>query len=433
MIMKKKLFLLFIFFSYLSFAQSYGVISTDLNSRKSPGGEILRIIKKGQIVELFQSEGKWVFVNDISVNKKGWVSNRFIKKNIGILKTDANSRKSPGGQILRVIKKGQIVEMFQSEGKWIFVNDISVNKKGWVSSSLLSGSPIKNIIKYEDVNQIIISGPPNCDYNIISPENGGKNVKINPFMIKWTHASGSPDGYLFSIAKVSEDKFVYVKNRSGAEINKLNIGLVSSFSLSNLEPNTQYFIGLVPFNDYGEAENCDGLFSFMTGNATNNNTNDSEKIIEKRLTNMGILWKWKNFKKNKKQRIYVNDINKFINTVNSYMGVPYRYNGTSYSGIDCSGLIYKGLQSTGYSGERLNAQMLAQSGRLIANKSSLRKGDLVCFTNTTGSNKLVQHIAIYVGNNKFLHAPSSGKRVSLADIDDPYYWGEKFVFGVRLN
>ena len=433
MIMKKKLFLLFLFVSCLSFSQSYGVISTELNSRKSPGGEILRIIKKGQIVELFQSEGKWVFVNDISVNKKGWVSYRFIKKNIGILKTDANSRKSPGGQILRVIKKGQIVELFQSEGKWVFVNDISVNKKGWVSSSLLSGRPIKNIIKYEDVNQITISEPPNCDYNIISPTNGEKDVKINPTTIKWTHATGSPTGYYFSLSKISGGNILYIKNKDGVILNNLNIGLVRSFTVSNLEPNTQYFIGLIPYNQKGKADDCDGLFSFTTGEGKNNNIDKSEKIIERRLTEMGILWKWKNFKQNKRDRIYISDIDSFIEIVNSYMGVPYRYNGISRNGIDCSGLIYRGLQGVGYKGERLNAQMWAQSGRLIANKSSLRKGDLVCFTNTTGANKLVQHIAIYVGNNKFLHAPSSGKKVSLADINDPYYWGNKFIFGVRLN
>ena len=429
--MIKKLFTLFLFISYFSFSQSLGLIKTDLNSRKSPGGEKLRVIKKNQVVEILESKGSWSFVNDISVNKKGWVSKKYIIKNIGVLSTDANSRKSPGGKKLRVIKKGQYVELLQTKGNWVFVRDIEFNKKGWVSASLLSKKI--NPSKKQKVNNIVVSKPPNCDYNIISPANGGKNVKINPFIIKWTHASGSPEGYLFSIAKVSNGKLVYVKNKSGVEINNLNIGFVSSFSLSNLEPNTQYFIGLIPFNDKGEAENCDGLFSFTTGNATNNNTNNSEKIIEKRLTNMGILWKWKNFKKNKKQRIYINDIDKFMNTVNSYKGVPYRYNGTSYSGIDCSGLIYKGLQSTGYSGERLNAQMLAQSGRLIANKSSLRVGDLVCFTNTTGANKLVQHIAIYVGNNKFLHAPSSGKLVSLEDINHPYYWGERFIFGVRLT
>ena len=152
------------------------------------------------------------------------------------------------------------------------------------------------------------------------------------------------------------------------------------------------------------------MFSFTTGEGKNNNIDKSEKIIERRLTEMGILWKWKNFKQNKRDRIYISDIDSFIEIVNSYMGVPYRYNGISRNGIDCSGLIYRGLQGVGYKGERLNAQMWAQSGRLIANKSSLRKGDLVCFTNTTGANKLVQHIAIYVGNNKFLHAPSSGKK-----------------------
>ena len=372
--MKKKLFLLFLFVSCLSFSQSYGVISTDLNSRKSPGGEILRIIKKGQIVELFQSEGKWVFVNDISVNKKGWVS-----------------------------------------------------------SSLLSGRPIKNIIKYEDVNQITISEPPNCDYNIISPTNGEKDVKINPTTIKWTHATGSPTGYYFSLSKISGGNILYIKNKDGVILNNLNIGLVRSFTVSNLEPNTQYFIGLIPYNQKGKADDCDGLFSFTTGEGKNNNIDKSEKIIERRLTEMGILWKWKNFKQNKRDRIYISDIDSFIEIVNSYMGVPYRYNGISRNGIDCSGLIYRGLQGVGYKGERLNAQMWAQSGRLIANKSSLRKGDLVCFTNTTGANKLVQHIAIYVGNNKFLHAPSSGKKVSLADINDPYYWGNKFIFGVRLN
>ena len=328
--MKKKLFLLFLFVSCLSFSQSYGIITTDLNSRKSPSGEKLRVIKKGQTVEILQTEGSWIFVKDLSVNKKGWVSGKYILKNIGVLITDANSRKSPGGKKLRVIKSGQTVEIIEKKGNWVFVRDISVNKKGWVSASLIS----KN--------------------TVVSVNNKRARNK--------TKVSNSPT------------------------------------------------VSLSKNNDY-----------------------NSEKIIETRLTNMGILWKWRNFKQNKRENIYIRDTDKFLETVNSYMGIPYAYGGNSRSGIDCSGLIYRGLQSVGYRGERLNAQMWAQSGRLIANKSSLRKGDLVCFTNTTGANKLVQHIAIYIGNNKFLHAPSSGKRVSLSDINDPFYWGEKFIFGVRLN
>jgi len=431
--MKKKLFIFFLFVSYLCFSQSYGIITTDLNSRKSPGGEKLRVIKKGQTVEILQTEGSWIFVKDLSVNKKGWVSGKYILKNIGILKSDANSRKSPGGKKLRVIKKGQIVELIQIKGNWVFVRDISVNKKGWVSLSLISQNTNIPVIEDNENNIIVTSSPPNCDYNIISPNNGEKGVEMNPTIIKWTHATGSPNGYYFSIAKISKGNVIYIKNKNGTLIKDLDIGLVRSFSISNLEANTQYFIGLIPYNQKGKADDCDGLFSFTTGEGGKNNIDTSEKIIERRLTDMGILWKWRNFKQNKRDRIYISDIDGFLEIVNSYMGVPYKFNGTSRNGIDCSGLIYKGLQGVGYRGERLNAQMWAQSGRLIANKSSLRKGDLVCFTNTTGSNKLVQHIAIYVGNNKFLHAPSSGKRVSLADINDPYYWGKKFVFGVRLN
>ena len=133
----------------------------------------------------------------------------------------------------------------------------------------------------------------------------------------------------------------------------------------------------------------------------------------------------------KNKKINVSNVNDFLLEVKSYMDVPYKFNGTTRSGINCSGLIWKGLTATGYNGERLNGQSLAQSGRLIANKSSLRAGDLICFTNTTGANKLVQHIAVYVGNNQFLHAPSSGKKVMLSDINDRFYWGNKFIFGVR--
>ena len=69
MIMKKVVSIIFICFLSILFSILWSNLDR-LKFKKIPGGEILRIIKKGQIVELFQSEGKWVFVNDISVNKK---------------------------------------------------------------------------------------------------------------------------------------------------------------------------------------------------------------------------------------------------------------------------------------------------------------------------------------------------------------------------
>ena len=56
----------------------------------------------------------------------------------------------------------------------MFVRDISVNKKGWVSLSLISQNTNIPVIEDNENNIIVTSSPPNCDYNIISPNNGEK-------------------------------------------------------------------------------------------------------------------------------------------------------------------------------------------------------------------------------------------------------------------
>ena len=57
---------------------------TDVNSRQDAGrwAKTLRVIKRGKIVEILQVKGGWTFVRDIEANKTGWVSDRFIKRNM---------------------------------------------------------------------------------------------------------------------------------------------------------------------------------------------------------------------------------------------------------------------------------------------------------------------------------------------------------------
>ena len=436
--MKKIFIILFFCLSSSSFGQSYGLITIDVNSRQDAGtwAKSLRIIKGGQLVEVLHTKDKWIFVRDMSVNKKGWVSNRFININIAILTNDVNSRQEAGtwAKSLRVIKRGKIVEIIQVKGGWTFVRDIEANKKGWVSSSYLSKNVSNNQSKAQKVAKKInkATNPPNCDYTITSPKNGDKDVKIDPTMITWRHGTGYPGGYYFSIASISNGQLDYVKNKNDIPINNLDIGYVTSHSIDDLKPNTQYFISLVPYNELGKARDCDGLFSFTTGNGkkSSNTSVSSEQIIESRLRKMNKLSSWREFKKINNQRIYINDVDKFINTAKSYLGAPYGKNN-NWSGIDCSGLIYRGLQSNGIN-KRLNAQNYAASGKLIANKSSLKTGDLVCFSHP-GTRTLVNHISIYLGDNKFLHSPNWGKFVKTDDINDPDYWRDRFIFGVRLS
>ena len=101
----------------------------------------------------------------------------------------------------------------------------------------------------------------------------------------------------------------------------------------------------------------------------------------------------------------------------SLVGTPYRYGGnTPEAGFDCSGLIgYVYRRSSGISPPRTVAQM-SRWGQSVS-AGHLRAGDLVIF----GSAASPSHAAIYVGESRFVHAPSTGGTVRLNEIHERYW------------
>jgi cell wall-associated NlpC family hydrolase len=112
----------------------------------------------------------------------------------------------------------------------------------------------------------------------------------------------------------------------------------------------------------------------------------------------------------------------------SLVGTPYRYGGnTPESGFDCSGLI--GYVFYDVAGARL-PRSAAEIDRLDAptvSRKGLVAGDLVFFRD--GGN--ISHIGIYVGEGRFVHAPSRGGTVRLDALDGDY-WKQHFVGAKRL-
>jgi murein DD-endopeptidase len=99
------------------------------------------------------------------------------------------------------------------------------------------------------------------------------------------------------------------------------------------------------------------------------------------------------------------------------LGKPYRYGGASPSlGFDCSGLILYSYRQAGKSLPRSTDSQRAAARPIKV--SQLRRGDLLFF-NQEG--KKYGHAAIYVGDGRFVHAPSSGKRVRADRLDNPYW------------
>ena len=110
------------------------------------------------------------------------------------------------------------------------------------------------------------------------------------------------------------------------------------------------------------------------------------------------------------------------------LGVAYRYGGTSAStGFDCSGFmqhIFK--RSMGVNLPRTSAAQ-AKMGVGVS-RSELQPGDMVFFR-TMGRGR-ISHVGLYIGNNRFIHAPRTGKRIEVTSLSNKY-WNAKYAFARR--
>lgn len=111
------------------------------------------------------------------------------------------------------------------------------------------------------------------------------------------------------------------------------------------------------------------------------------------------------------------------------LGVKYTFGGEDPTkGFDCSGLVgYVAEQSLGLKLPRSSAE-LAKMGNSVS-KEELKQGDLVFF-NTRGAR--YSHVGIYIGNNKFVHAPRTGAVVRIEDMGVSY-WAQRFTGARRLD
>lgn len=102
----------------------------------------------------------------------------------------------------------------------------------------------------------------------------------------------------------------------------------------------------------------------------------------------------------------------------SLADTPYRYGGNSVeNGFDCSGFVqHVYLNTLGMRLPRTSAEMSRIGMNLEA--SQLRPGDLVFFNTRR---KPFSHVGIYVGEERFVHSPSSGRAIMVSSMREDYW------------
>ncbi len=117
---------------------------------------------------------------------------------------------------------------------------------------------------------------------------------------------------------------------------------------------------------------------------------------------------------------------KAADTAVTLLGKPYKFKGDTPAGFDCSGLVRYSYLTAGMDIPHGTSALVRQTHPVSSR--DIRKGDLLFFTQL---GKKYSHVGIYVSDNRFVHAPSSGKSVRMDSIEDAY-WKKHFLDARRF-
>lgn len=126
---------------------------------------------------------------------------------------------------------------------------------------------------------------------------------------------------------------------------------------------------------------------------------------------------------------YIDNVRDVIFYALSMVGINYRWGGNSpQTGFDCSGLVSHVFRHISGLVLPRDSYAMARLGRSV-DVGELRPGDLVFFNTMR---RPFSHVGIYLGDKRFIHAPSAGKSVQIVNMTESY-WSSRYNGARRID
>ena len=279
---------------------------------------------------------------------------------------------SSSGKIIDSANKNEVVVILDKSGDWYKV--IYDLKEGYMHGDYLKVSTVENAeLGYGKVNttKVNLRSGPGTSHGVVDTASKGEKAYI----------VGINDGWY---------KVIFGNNVCYVRSDFLDL-TETPYENQSSSKSPKFYRGGKSLGTEPSASALNGNSSSNTGSGS---TGSTGSVSSSKVTGDQIVAKAK-----------------------QYLGVPYKYGGTSPSGFDCSGFVYYVYRNLGINISRTQTVMYSQ-GKPVS-KSDLQPGDLVFFQNTYKAG--LSHVGIYVGNGQFIHSPQSGKVVSYANLNSDYY------------
>ena len=350
----------------------------------------------------------------LSISNADTIQNLTINKSV-------NFRVAPNVNSTKIdkLKKGQTVEYLGKSGNWY---KIKYNgRTGCIYKTYVSAvsttEASNNSLKYVNCSSLNLRSGAGTNYSIIKVLYKGTNVTVLSSSNNWSKVSVNgtigyvSSTYLSSASEATEDtssnnnsstENVQYYRYTSSKINFRQSSSTSSSVLYQLPKNTK--VGVVSTTSTGWAKvkhnNTYGYVSttYLSQNQTgldaekDSNYDSSTSKSEK--------------------------ISKIVSVAKSKLGCKYVRGSEGPTTFDCTGLTYYLYKQIGITLPRGTAEQKSV-GTYVA-KSDLQPGDLV-YLDTKGDDGIIDHAAIYIGNDTIIHANSAAGKVGTSNLNTAYY------------